>query len=382
MNKPHEIMRECVELALLGKGKNRTNPIVGAVIVKDDKVIGRGFHTGFGNPHAEIEALRDASGPVEGADLYVTLEPCSHYGKTPPCVDAIIESGIKRVFIGVVDPNPEVAGKGINKLLNAGIEVYVGYNEYLCASIIEDFTKFVLKKKPYYSLKIAQSLDGKIATKTGDSKWITNESSRIYAHYLRSVSDAILIGVNTANVDNPMLDCRMIAPEVNPYKVVLDSMGRISLDLYLTNNYVDKLLLFTKVENATIRELEKRGAKIFIDESEDDKVDLGFVSEKLIELNLMNVLIEGGSSISGAFIDEKLVDKVYFFIAPKVIGGVEAFMSIGGKGVEKINDAFALKDIDVKQFESDVLISGKIFDYTEYVVRLTDRVRNRCSQGL
>ncbi|MEF3255577.1 MAG: bifunctional diaminohydroxyphosphoribosylaminopyrimidine deaminase/5-amino-6-(5-phosphoribosylamino)uracil reductase RibD, partial [Deferribacterales bacterium] len=208
MVNPLIVMQEAVQLALMGKGYTMTNPTVGAVIVKNGEIIGRGYHTGFGMPHAEVEALKDCSEDPKGADLYVTLEPCSSYGKTPPCTEAIIKAGIKRVFIGVVDPNPQNSGKGIEKLLDAGIEVFLGYAEDLCAEIIEDFAKYIYTGKPYITLKAAASIDGKIATVDGDSKWISNESSRIYVQYMRSVSDAILVGINTVESDNPLLNVR------------------------------------------------------------------------------------------------------------------------------------------------------------------------------
>ncbi|KAA0259582.1 bifunctional diaminohydroxyphosphoribosylaminopyrimidine deaminase/5-amino-6-(5-phosphoribosylamino)uracil reductase RibD [Deferribacter autotrophicus] len=375
-------MKECVQLALLGKGKTKTNPTVGAVVVKNGRIIGRGYHSGYGNPHAEIEAMKDASEPLEGSDLYVTLEPCSHYGKTPPCVDAIIENKIKRVFIGVVDPNPDVTGKGIDKLIEAGIDVFVGFNEELCASIIEDFTKGVLRKEPYYTLKIAESLDGKIATKTGDSKWITSESSRTYVHFLRSISDAVLVGVNTVNKDNPRLDARMIDSDVNPYKVVLDPHLSINMDTILTNEYSDRLIVFTKHEYKKAKELRERGAKVFIDESEGERIDLDFVSKCLLEEKILNVFVEGGSETAGLLIDAGKIDRVYFFVAPKIIGGKNAITSVGGDGIACIKDANELKEIEIKRFEKDILITGKLNDYKEYIVKLTDKVRNRCSLGL
>ncbi|WP_188020294.1 bifunctional diaminohydroxyphosphoribosylaminopyrimidine deaminase/5-amino-6-(5-phosphoribosylamino)uracil reductase RibD [Deferribacter autotrophicus] len=382
MIRPHDIMKECVQLALLGKGKTKTNPTVGAVVVKNGRIIGRGYHSGYGNPHAEIEAMKDASEPLEGSDLYVTLEPCSHYGKTPPCVDAIIENKIKRVFIGVVDPNPDVTGKGIDKLIEAGIDVFVGFNEELCASIIEDFTKGVLRKEPYYTLKIAESLDGKIATKTGDSKWITSESSRTYVHFLRSISDAVLVGVNTVNKDNPRLDARMIDSDVNPYKVVLDPHLSINMDTILTNEYSDRLIVFTKHEYKKAKELRERGAKVFIDESEGERIDLDFVSKCLLEEKILNVFVEGGSETAGLLIDAGKIDRVYFFVAPKIIGGKNAITSVGGDGIACIKDANELKEIEIKRFEKDILITGKLNDYKEYIVKLTDKVRNRCSLGL
>ncbi|MGA1846918.1 bifunctional diaminohydroxyphosphoribosylaminopyrimidine deaminase/5-amino-6-(5-phosphoribosylamino)uracil reductase RibD [Deferribacter abyssi] len=382
MIRPHDIIRDCVQLALQGKGKTKTNPIVGAIIVKNGKIIGRGYHSCYGSSHAEIEAMKSAFEPLEGADLYVTLEPCSHHGKTPPCVDAIIKNKIKRVFIGVVDPNPDVAGKGINKLIEAGIGVFVGFNEELCASIIEDFTKGVLKKEPYYTLKIAESLDGKIATKTGDSKWITSESSRTYVHFLRSISDAVLVGVNTVNKDDPMLDARLIDSNINPYKVVLDPFLSIKMDKVLTNKYANRLIVFTKCENKKIRELKERGVKVFVDMSGGEKIDLDFVSKSLFKEKILNVFVEGGSETAGFLIDSGKIDRVYFFMAPKIIGGKNAITAIGGEGISDIKDAYELKEIEIKRFEKDILITGKLNDYKEYVIKLTDKVRNRCLLGL
>ncbi|MGA1862642.1 bifunctional diaminohydroxyphosphoribosylaminopyrimidine deaminase/5-amino-6-(5-phosphoribosylamino)uracil reductase RibD [Deferribacter thermophilus] len=384
MIKPHDIIKECVHLALLGKGYTKTNPIVGAIIVKDGRIIGKGYHEVYGGAHAEINAIKDAIDSVVGADLYVTLEPCSIHGKTPPCVDAIIKSGIKRVFIGVVDPNPEVAGNGIKKLIEAGLEVYVGYNEFLCASIIEDFTKGVLHKEPYFTLKLAQSLDGKIATKNGDSKWISSESSRAYVHYLRSISDAVLVGVNTVNKDDSKLDVRLIKSDKNPLKIVLDPNLNININSYLCKNYPEKLILFVKsIKNKEkYNKLLDKGVQIVVDESDDKLINLNFLANYLYNNKILNVLVEGGSETAGIFLDYNKIDKVLFFISPKIIGGRNAITSIGGEGVNFVNESKEVKVSEVKYFEKDIFIEGKIKDYTDYVIKLTDKVRNRCLQGL
>jgi diaminohydroxyphosphoribosylaminopyrimidine deaminase/5-amino-6-(5-phosphoribosylamino)uracil reductase len=314
-------MDECAQIALSAKGKVKINPVVGAIIVKDNRIISRGYHKGYGLKHAEIDAIDNAKESVAGADLYVTLEPCSHYGKTPPCTDTIIKSGIKRVFIGVIDPNPLIAGNGMKILEKNGIEVFLGYNEKICASIIEDFTKGILEKKPYYSLKIAQTLDGKIATETGDSKWITSKTSRSYVHYLRSISDGILIGVNTVLKDDPSLNIRFFSAEQEPYKIILDSDLKIPLSSTLVRKFPDKLIIFTEnKENRKISLYEERGIKIIKVNKKDSLLDLEEISSKLFELNVLNVFVEGGSKIFSSFINKNFADKVYTFIAPKFIG--------------------------------------------------------------
>ncbi len=380
---PLKVMEQCARLALLGKGKVKTNPIVGAIIVKNNKIIGQGFHDEFGGPHAEIAALESANESVEGADLYVTLEPCSHHGKTPPCTEAIIKAGIKRVFIGVVDPNPVNAGNGMRILEQNGIEVFLGYCEDICSSLIEDFTKKILEKKPYFTLKTAQTLDGKIATSKGDSKWITSVSSREYVHYLRSVSDAVLVGISTVLQDNPNLDVRFFKLEREPYKVVLDSDLKIPEDSLLVDKYADKLIIFKdkNYENVTKEKfLTDSGIKIISVSKKDNLLDLAEISEELINMNIMNVLVEGGGKIFGSFIDNNLVDYIYSFVAPVLLGGGKNVTE--GKGPDLIKSGLSLIKADIKRFENDILISGKVKDYTKHVLELTERLRNRCSRAL
>ncbi|MCB4204193.1 bifunctional diaminohydroxyphosphoribosylaminopyrimidine deaminase/5-amino-6-(5-phosphoribosylamino)uracil reductase RibD [Deferribacterales bacterium Es71-Z0220] len=383
MVNPHKIMEEAAKLALLGKGYNKTNPVVGACVVKDSKIISRGYHTGYGNPHAEVEAIDNAPESVKGADLYVTLEPCSHYGKTPPCTKMIIESGIKRVFIGVVDPNPKNAGNGINELINNGIEVFVGFAENLCASLIEDFAKTVYAKEPFYTLKIAQSLDGKIATKNGASKWITSESSRIYSHYLRSISDAVLVGIDTVIKDNPSLNVRLLPTDNEPTKIILDSNLKIPLESELVTKFSKNLVIFTKEESLNFekcRILTDLGVQIFPCDTMDSGLNLKTISRQLLDLNIMNVLVEGGSKIFGSFIREKCADKLNLFVAPLIIG--DGISSIQGVSFSNIADCIKIDNYTQKQFENDILISANLSDFKKDVLELTERVRNRCSQGL
>ncbi len=375
-------MDECASLALAGKGFTKTNPIVGAIVVKEGKVIGRGWHSEYGKAHAEVMAIDDA-GDVRGADLYVTLEPCSHHGKTPPCVNKIIETGIKRVFVGVVDPNPVNAGNGLNILMEHGIEVFLGYREELCAALIEDFTKRILTGLPYYSLKTATSIDGKLATRTKDSKWISSPSSRAYAHYLRSVSDAVLVGVNTVIADDPQLTVRDVHSENDPYKIVLDPHGRMPEGRKLEEN-PDKLIYVTEkgAETAAAARLRGKGAHVLEISCINGGLDLRELSCRLLDMKIMNILIEGGGETSGAFFDADLVDKGYFVIAPKIIGGRDAVMTVAGKGADFVSGAKEMLETDIRHFEKDILISGRFTDYRTHVLDLTEKLRNRCSRGL
>lgn len=383
MVNPHKIMQLAASVALMGKGYTKTNPIVGAVIVKDSKIISTGYHSAFGKPHAEVDAIENCSEDVSGADLYVTLEPCSHYGKTPPCTKKIIESKIKRVFIGVVDPNPENAGKGVEELLKNNVEVYVGFLEELCSSLVEDFAKFIYTKNPFYTVKIAQSIDGKIATKSNDSKWITNESSRAYVHYLRSISDAVLVGINTVLIDDPMLTVRLVPSDRDPFKIVLDPNLKIHENLKLVRKSSHKLIIFTKEENFKLnkfKRLQEMGVRIFSSNVVDNLFDLKMISKKLIDLNILNVLVEGGSKVFGNFLKEGYADKLNIFIAPKILG--EGISSLSGISFDSVADAIKLKNYELKHFKEDILITASLTNYRQKVLDLTEKVRNRCLQGL
>jgi len=375
---PFEVMQECAQLALLGKGYTKTNPIVGAVVANQYEILSRGWHEVYGGPHAEVNAIDNCPVDTKGLDLYVTLEPCSHTGKTPPCVEKIVKSGIKRVFIGVVDPNPVNAGKGVEYLKNHGVEVYVGYVEDLCASIIEDFAKFIYDKKPYYTFKTAQSLDGKIATGSGDSKWITSQASREYSHYMRAVSDAVLVGVGTVVADDPELNVRHIKSDRDPYKIVLDPSGRMTLDRKLVTNTPDKLIYVTRQDTEVSAKLKALGADV-ITLGGDNGFNLEVLSDELIKRDILNVIIEGGGKTSGTFFDAGLVDKVNLFIAPIILGGCA--VSVSGKGVASVTDGYKLKEIQTKQFGCDMYISGKVKDYKQPILDLTEKVRGQCACG-
>ncbi|WP_022849768.1 bifunctional diaminohydroxyphosphoribosylaminopyrimidine deaminase/5-amino-6-(5-phosphoribosylamino)uracil reductase RibD [Limisalsivibrio acetivorans] len=381
---PLDIMDECVQLALGGRGATKTNPIVGSIVVKDGEVIGRGFHEEYGSAHAEVNALNEAGELARGADLYVTLEPCSHQGKTPPCTDRIIQSGIKRVFVGVVDPNPVNAGKGLEKLMEAGLEVFLGYREELCAAVIEDFTKLTLTGKPYFTLKTASTLDGKLATRTGESKWITGSPARAYVHYLRSVSDAVLVGVNTVIADDPALTVRdHIFDAEEPFKIVMDPSGRLPLGCRLLNETPEKLVYVTSPEGGKISEaVIDKGGTVLRPGMDGRYINMDALAEGLVKLGIMNVLIEGGGETAGAFFDSKLIDRGNFFIALKVMGGRDAVTCIGGEGISSVADAYPMIDPEIKRFGEDLLVHGRFTDYRKYVLDLTEKLRNRCSREL
>ncbi|TYB33501.1 MAG: bifunctional diaminohydroxyphosphoribosylaminopyrimidine deaminase/5-amino-6-(5-phosphoribosylamino)uracil reductase RibD [Flexistipes sinusarabici] len=383
MADPHEIMLECVNLALAGKGHTKTNPVVGAMIVQNGRVIGRGFHKSFGGDHAEIEAINDCEEETNGSDLYVTLEPCSHFGKTPPCVETIVKKGIKRVFVGVVDPNPANAGKGIEYLLKNGVEVYVGFAERASAEIIEEFAKYIYKKQPFYSLKIAQTLDGKIAAKDGSSRWITDETSRQHAHYIRSVSDGILTGIGTVQADDPELNARFLGLKKYPYKIILDSSLKISAEAAIFNEKPEKCIIFTSISNfdektVKIDTIRKTGAEIIPCSKLNDGLDLQNVSDELVKRGILNVLIEGGGKIHASFIREDMADKAYVFIAGKILGA-EGIDSLGSLNISNIEKCKTLSDLNVTRLKNDFLFTGKFYDYSKDVISLTKRVRNRCS---
>ncbi len=354
-------LARCLQLALKGRGYVSPNPMVGCVIVKDNKIIGEGYHARYGEEHAEANAIKNATESVEDATLYVNLEPCVHYGKTPPCVDLIIESKIKRVVIGTIDPNPLVNGKGIEKLRQAGIEVKVGVLENESKKLNEAFFKYITQKIPFVALKIAQTIDAKIADIEGNSKWITSEQSLHYVHQLRNEYDAVLIGSRTAKLDNPNLTVRLVEGR-NPFRVILDSALGLPLELKVfSDEFTDKTIVFTsassfKNKKEKIEKLNSLGIKVIPVKSRRRKLDLKEVLEKLAESGIASVLVEGGGKIFTEFIKQKLVDKVYIFIAPKILG--RGIPSISNIGIKSIDDILTLKEISIQTFGDDVLITG------------------------
>lgn len=355
-------MRLAMQLAGNAIGRTSPNPLVGAVIVKDNRVVGCGWHRKAGTPHAEVHALNQAGELAQGADVYVTLEPCAHYGKTPPCAKALVEAKVKNVYGGLLDVNPKVAGKGFKILEDAGIHVEYGFLQDELRKQNEVFFKWIEHKKPFVVLKAAMTLDGKIATATGQSKWITNETSRAYGYKLRDIYDGIMVGINTVIEDNPMLTARVDGGK-NPIRIVVDSSLKIDINANIVQDKSAKTIIATtdKADKDKILKLQAQDVDVIVvDKDENDKVDIEKLLDILGQKNICSILVEGGATLSGSFVAKKLVDKVYFFIAPKIIGGKEAKTPVAGTGILNLQEALALKDIQIEKLEEDILIIGRV----------------------
>lgn len=355
-------MRLAMQLAGNAIGRTSPNPLVGAVIVKDNRVVGCGWHRKAGTPHAEVHALNQAGELAQGADVYVTLEPCAHYGKTPPCSKALVEAKVKNVYGGLLDVNPKVAGKGFKILEDAGIHVEYGFLQDELRKQNEVFFKWIEHKKPFIVLKAAMTLDGKIATATGQSKWITNETSRAYGYKLRDIYDGIMVGINTVIEDNPMLTARVDGGK-NPIRIVVDSSLKIDINANVVQDKSAKTIIATtdKADKDKILKLQAQDVDVIVvDKDKNDKVDIEKLLDILGQQNICSILVEGGATLSGSFVAKKLVDKVYFFIAPKIIGGKEAKTPVAGTGILNLQEALALKDIQIEKLEEDILIIGRV----------------------
>jgi diaminohydroxyphosphoribosylaminopyrimidine deaminase/5-amino-6-(5-phosphoribosylamino)uracil reductase len=363
MNEEEKFMRLSLELAL--KGKTSPNPKVGAVVVKDGKVVGCGYHRKAGGRHAEIFALNQAKGKAKGGSLYVSLEPCSIFGRTPPCVEKIISSGITEVIVGMKDPNPLNNGKGIERLRASGIKVKVGILRKDSAKINEVFTKYITKGMPFVTVKIAQSLDGKIATKVGDSRWITANSARRYVHKLRREADAILVGVNTIIKDNPLLTTRLrytknISAERQPIKIIVDSQLKTPPQAQIFSQRSPAKVIIATTKSAPQKKIKalNKYAEVVIFGDKNKRVNLRSLMRNLAAREITNIFVEGGGELIASLLKEKLVDKVLFFIAPKIIGGRDALTSVEGEGIAKVSQAIRLKGIEITRFGEDILLEG------------------------
>ncbi len=355
-------MQKALTLAAKGKGRTSPNPVVGAVIAKGKRIIAADYHRKAGTPHAEILALKKAGAKARGAALYINLEPCCHTDKkTPPCTKSIIKSGIKKVIAAMLDPNPKVHGKGIRELQNAGIAAEVGMMETEAKKLNEAFIKFITKKEPFVILKIAQSLDGKIATSKGESKWITGEKAREYVHKLRNKVDAVLVGIGTIKKDNPSLDCRIKGGR-NPYRIIVDRNLEIPLNAKALKHDDNKTIIAaSKTTNQKkIDRLKSKGVNILFIKAKNRKIDLKELIKELGKLDIMSVMIEGGSSINASSLSSGIVDKVLFFLAPKIIGGADAISSIGGESPAFLKNAVGVKNLQVKKIGEDFLFEGYI----------------------
>ena len=360
-------MAMALTLAENGQGFTSPNPVVGAVVVKDGRVVGRGFHEKAGLPHAEVNAIDDAGEEAFGATLYVTLEPCNHTGRTPPCTEKILASGIRRVVVAMEDPNPDVTGGGVKRLLEAGIPVTTGVLKEKALKQNERFIKFVLTKRPFVTLKCAATLDGQIATKTGDSKWVTGEKARRRVHELRHLNDAILVGVKTIIQDDPQLTTRREGSKgKDPVRIILDS--RLSIPetaKVLRLDSESDTVIFSGVVSEIDpglsekkERLEKAGVKVIETPLLHGRIDVNRMVEILGSLRITSLLVEGGGQVIASFLKAGVVDKVTLFLAPKLLGGNDGVPVCKGEGPEKMAQAISLSDITVQRLGDDVMIEG------------------------
>ncbi|MFN3466357.1 MAG: bifunctional diaminohydroxyphosphoribosylaminopyrimidine deaminase/5-amino-6-(5-phosphoribosylamino)uracil reductase RibD [Candidatus Brocadiales bacterium] len=362
MTEDERYMQKALELAQRGRGRVEPNPMVGALVVKDGTVLAEGWHECFGGPHAEIVALEKAGAGAKGATLYVTLEPCAHQGKTPPCVKKIIGSGIKKVVFPLIDPNPLTSGKGRQGLLEAGVGVTEGVLEGEARKLNAPFFKLMTTGMPYVIAKWAMSLDGKTATHTGDSRWVSSKESRGYVHRVRSQVDAVIVGINTVLRDNPLLTSRIPGGR-NPRRIVLDSQARIPMDCKLLKSLEESEVIIATTPSAPgdrVEALRKAGCGVVLLEGDERGVDPVEFLKVLGQWKFTNVLLEGGGSLTASFFEKGLVDRVMVFISPKIIGGVEAKTPVGGRGVASVEESLKLKEIQITRFSEDVLIEGII----------------------
>ncbi|MFC1884732.1 bifunctional diaminohydroxyphosphoribosylaminopyrimidine deaminase/5-amino-6-(5-phosphoribosylamino)uracil reductase RibD [Thermodesulfobacteriota bacterium] len=357
-----KFMREALRQARRGLGRTSPNPAVGAVIVKEGKVVAKGYHHRAGMPHAEIEALEKAQESAHGATLYVTLEPCNHHGKTPPCTVAILKSGINRVVVGMRDPNPTVSGGGCEFLKSKGVVVDTGIMEKECRKLNEAFVKFVTTKKPFVVMKSAMTLDGYTATAKGHSKWITNEKSRQFVHRLRDRADAVLVGVGTVISDNPKLTSRLKKGKgKDALRVILDTHLRISPDAALLQQESSASTMIAAgpdVDQERFRRFSANGVSVHICPLKGGMIDLDDLLNILGNMDISYLLVEGGATVAGSFIRGSLIDKFYLFKAPKILGGEDGLPMASGKSPDRIDEGLTLKDVEIRRFGDDTLIVG------------------------
>ncbi len=372
MNKDEQsdkrFMRLAISLAKRAEGMTSPNPIVGAVLVKDGKIIGKGYHQRAGLPHAEIEAINDAKEnghSPEGATLYVTLEPCSTYGRTPPCVDAIIKEKIKRVVVGATDPNPLHSGRAFELLKSAGINVRSGVLQSKCAALNEGFNHWVVNKTPFVILKSAMSIDGKIATVAGESRWITGEQARRYSMNLRKIADAILVGINTIIADDPSLTYRKNDKPVQNKllrRIILDSKAKIPLSSkVLTDEFthLTTIVVTGSANKEKIRLLEKR-CNVIIAPDSSTRIDIQWLLRKLGEQNILTLLVEGGGEVNASFLRAKAVHRVVFFYAPKILCGSTSVRAVGGEGFDCYENIVKLDSIRWRRIGNDLMLNALV----------------------
>ena len=352
-------LRMACRLAQRAAGRTSPNPQVGAVIVRQGKVVGSGFHRFAGGDHAEIAALKRAGARSRGATLYITLEPCSHHGRTPPCTGALIRAGIKQVVCGTKDPNPLVAGRGFRQLRRAGIKVRAGVLEKECRYLIEGFAKYITRGMPFVTLKLAATLDGRIAAANGDARWISGEKSRNRVHRLRNEVDAVLVGLGTVKADDPLLTCRT-AHGRNPWRVVLDSRLKIPLSAKILRlPDADKTIIATGTDAppAKVRALEALGVRVWRLPIKRHQVSWPALLKELARQGIVSVMIEGGGVTAASALKEKVIDKLMIFYAPKILGG-DALPMIAALGLRRVKGAVAVKDLQVEKSDGDLMVTG------------------------
>jgi diaminohydroxyphosphoribosylaminopyrimidine deaminase/5-amino-6-(5-phosphoribosylamino)uracil reductase len=356
-------MARVLELARKGAGRTSPNPMVGAVVVKNGRVVGEGYHKKAGFPHGEVEALKKAGPKAKGADLYVNLEPCCHFGKTPPCTDAILTAGIRKVIVGMRDPNKLVIGKGIRQLRQKGIEVTTGVLGRECTRLNEFFIKFICTQRPFVILKTAVSLDGKIATSSGQSQWITGSKARQRVHQIRNEVDAIVAGAGTIVADNPFLTTRLGKKSnvKHPVRVILDNENLVPLNANVFKNTESQQVLYVTGKNLPVsreKALTQKGVEILPLKEKKGGVDLLHLMQALGEKELTSVLVEGGGEVNASFLEAGLVDKVMVFVAPLLIGGRDAPGPVGGLGFRRLEEAMKIKNMTVNSIGNDWLLEG------------------------
>lgn len=356
-------MGRALDLARRGEGRTRPNPPVGAVVVRDGRIVGEGFHPRAGEPHAEIFALRETGELARGADLYVTLEPCCHQGKTGPCTEAVLKAGIARVFVGTVDPNPKVAGKGIDCLRAAGLSVETETLQDDCRRLIAPFAKHVTTGLPYVILKGALTLDGQLATATGDSRWISSEASREHVHRLRDRVDAVMVGIGTVRADNPRLTTRLPEGGRDPDRIVIDPRLELPEDAHLLDPGSPARLLIATPSPAPpdkAARLRARGATVLEVGGETGRIDLRELMIRLGEMGYQSILLEGGGRLNAAALKAGIVDRVMVFIAPILLGGNDGTSLFHGPGPARIAEGVRLADVRVTRFGEDTLVEGEV----------------------
>lgn len=352
-------MQLALDIAAKASGQTDINPVVGCVIVKEGRIVGLGAHLKRGEGHAEVHALRMAGEQAEGATAYVTLEPCSHHGKTPPCCERLIEAKVSRVVVACTDPNPMVAGRGVKRLQEAGIDVEVGLLGDASERMNEKFNKFITTRKPFVTLKTAMTLDGKIAAKTGDSRYVSGPAAREQVHTLRHQHMGIMVGAQTALADDPELTTRLSVPAVHPARIIVDSKLRLPVTSRLFHNQdVPVIILTVKgAEEKRRAALEAAGAQVLAC-GDGEQVDLEIAMTKLGELEIGSILLEGGGKLNGAMLERGLIDKIMLFIAPKIIGGDAAPEAFSFGGFERMSEAIGLSGVTMEQVGDDYCLTG------------------------